>query len=149
MYCFGMTGLRWIGLAVVMVIVGLGAYAAWLLYGGWPPPPGYSFPRHSMWGQGPAALFEGSLQNMDGCIRTIGETIGDRTFAIVWPPGYDLFLDKADSRPVIRGAWRELRLGEPVRMGGGYYESGDPPPTSRAIDGCAPPYFLSTGFTGD
>ncbi|HUF06626.1 MAG TPA: hypothetical protein VMP86_04460 [Candidatus Binatia bacterium] len=35
----------------------------------------------------------------------------------------------------------------PVRMGGGYYEDGAPPPGSRDLGSCVPPFFLSTGFT--
>jgi hypothetical protein len=39
-----------------------------------------------------------------------------------------------------------VRMGEAVRMGGGYYEDGQPPAGSRDIGACAAPFFLSTGF---
>jgi hypothetical protein len=32
-------------------------------------------------------------------------------------------------------------------MGGGYYEDGQPPPESRDLGDCAPPFFLSTGLS--
>lgn len=51
---------------------------AWYIYGAWPVPEGYSSPRHSMFG-GPDALFAGSLEDVDGCIRTAG----DQSFAAI------------------------------------------------------------------
>ena len=33
-----------------------------------------------------------------------------------------------------------------VRMGGGWYEDGLPPPTTFDLDNCPAPYFLSTGL---
>jgi hypothetical protein len=127
-------------LVIGIVVLAIGAYVLWYLYGGWPAPEGYSFPRHSMLG-GPQALFEGSLEDADGCIRTAGEG----SFAVVWPPGYSLSVN--DGEPVIHGGSRQVRMGEEVRMGGGYYEDGRPPPGTRHVGACAPPYFLSTGFT--
>jgi hypothetical protein len=103
-------------------------------------PSGYSFPRHSMVG-GPAALFEGTLEEINGCIRARGE----ESFAVVWPPGYWLSIDGGE--PVVHGFARRARMGEPLRMGGGYYEDGEPPPGSRDIGNCSPPFFLSTGFS--
>lgn len=127
---------------VIGVVVLLGAlYLAWQVYGGWPAPAGYSFPRHSMWGGGPAALFVGTLEHVEGCIRAKG----DDSFGVVWPPGYRLSVE--DGEPVIHGGSREVRMGEPVRMGGGYYEDGRPPPGTRDVGSCAPPFFLSTGFS--
>jgi hypothetical protein len=40
-------------------------------------------------------------------------------------------------------------MGQATRMGGGWYGeeySGRPPPTAFDINGCPPPYFLSTGL---
>jgi hypothetical protein len=90
---------------------------------------------------GPDALFEGTLEEIDGCIRATGI----ESFAVVWPPGYWLSID--DGEPVVHGFARSARMGETVRMGGGYYEDGQPPPGSRDISGCGPPYFLSTGLS--
>ena len=93
-----------------------------------------------MWG-GPDALYDGTLEDVDGCIRAAG----DESFAVVWPAGYRVSID--DGEPVVHGYLREVAMGEPVRMGGGYYEDGQPPPESRDVGDCAPPYFLSTGFS--
>lgn len=125
-----------LGIAAVAVAL----YVAWSTYGSWPVPGGYSFPRHSMWG-GPQALFEGTLRDVDGCIRA-GE---DESFAVVWPPGYRLGVE--DGEPVVLGGPRDVGMGEHVRMGGGYYEDGQPPPGTRDVGGCTAPFFLSTGFT--
>lgn len=67
-------------LAIGVLVLAIGGYLLWFLYGGGPPPAGYSFPRHSMLG-GPQALFKGSLENVEGCIRTAGEG----SLAVVWP----------------------------------------------------------------
>jgi hypothetical protein len=136
-----MNWLTRIGLGLAVAVVTIGAFAAWSVYGTWPVPEGYAFPRHSMWGGGPAALFEGTLEEVDGCVRTQG---GTQQFTVVWPPGYSLTLDR--NEPVVHGNFREVRMGEAVRMGGGYYETGDPPPTTITVGNCPPPYFLSTGF---
>jgi hypothetical protein len=127
-------------LVLGIVVVAVAGYLAWSTYGSWPVPSGYSFPRHSMWG-GPDALYAGTLKDVDGCIRAAGE----ESFAVVWPPGYRLSVE--DGEPVVHGGSRQVRIGEQVRMGGGYYEDGLPPPESRDIGACAPPFFLSTGFS--
>jgi hypothetical protein len=127
-------------LVLGMVAVAVALFLAWYAYGAWPVPDGYSFPRHSMWG-GPDALYVGTLEDVDGCIRAAG----DESFAVVWPPGYRLSVEGGE--PVIHGNFREVEMGEPVRMGGGYYEDGRPPPETRDVGNCAPPFFLSTGFT--
>jgi hypothetical protein len=132
-----------LALATGVVVLAISGYAAWYVYGAWPVPDGYSFPRHSFWGGGPAALFEGKLHDSGGCIRTAGT----QHFTVVWPPGYRLTL--AGGQPVVQGGGRDLRMGELVRMGGGFYEDGDPPPTTFDLGSCPPPYFLSTGFVGD
>jgi hypothetical protein len=135
--------MRRIGLGLAVAIVAIAAFAAWYVYGTWPVPEGYSFPRHSMWGGGPTALFEGTLEEIDGCILTSGA----QHFTVVWPPGYSLTIDGIE--PVVHGNFREVRMGQTVRMGGGYYETGDPPPTTLTVGNCPSPYFLSTGFVDD
>ena len=135
-----MTLARRLVLALGVVVAAVALSVAWLVYGGWPAPDGYSFPRHSMFG-GPDALFVGALEDVDGCIRTAG----DGSFAVVWPPGYRLSIEGGE--PVVHGGFRDVGMGEQVRMGGGYYEDGRPPPETRDVGTCAPPYFLSTGFT--
>ena len=127
-------------LALGTVVVAVALYLAWYAYGGWPAPSGYSIPRHSMFG-GPDALYVGTLEDVDGCIRAAG----DESFAVVWPPGYHLSVDGGEA--VIHGSFREVGMGEQVRMGGGYYEDGRPPPGTRDVGSCAPPFFLSTGFS--
>ena len=94
-----------------------------------------------MWGGGPAGLFEGALEDVDGCIRTAGED----SFAVVWPPRYRVSVE--DGQPVIHGNLRDVGMGEQVAMGGGYYEDGARPPGTRDVGSCTPPFFLSTGFT--
>lgn len=135
-----MTATRRASIAVVVIVALAAAVGVWLVFGAFPVPDGYAFPRHSMFG-GPAALFEGALQDVDGCIRTDG----DPSFAVVWPPGYRLGIESGDA--VVHAPDRKVRMGEAVRMGGGYYEDGQPPPGSRDIEACAPPFFLSTGFS--
>jgi hypothetical protein len=143
----GSGDMKLLGRAALMLgmsVLVLGAYAAWYVYGAWPVPDGYEFPRHSLWGGGPGALFEGSLADQDGCIVGIGP---NGAYTVVWPPGYSL--GSADGQPVVRGGGREVRMGEQVRMGGGYPERRS---QLRAIAGgaadtrCPEPYFLSTGF---
>ena len=123
-----------------VIVVAVALYLAWSTFGSWPVPQGYSFPRHSMYG-GPDALFEGTLEDVNGCIRSDE----DGSFAVVWPPGYRLSL--TDGQPVIHGGGQEVGMGQPVRMGGGYYEDGAPPPGTRDVGSCEPPFFLSTGFS--
>lgn len=134
-----MTLARRLVLGFGLVAAAVALSVAWLVYGGWPALDGYSFPRHSMIG-GPDALYEGTLEDVDGCIRTT-----DGSFAVVWPPGYRL--SSEDGEPVVHGGFRGVGMGERVRMGGGYYEDGRPPPEARDVGTCAPPFFLSTGFT--
>jgi hypothetical protein len=134
--------MRWLkrgAVVLVVAVLAVGALTVWYVYGAWPVPEGYAFPRHSIWGSGPAALFEGTLVVEDGCIQTAAATPA----TVVWPPGFRLAIE--DGEPVVHGGSRDLRMGQPVRMGGGWYESGDPPPTSFDIGNCPAPYFLSTG----
>jgi len=128
-----------LGLGIVAALAA--AAAAWYVYGPVPVPDGYRFPRHSLWGSGPAALYEGTIVEAGGCVRT------DNGFTVAWPPGY--FLEVEDGELVVRGGGRTARMGEPVRMGGGYYES-EPLPdllSGAANTGCPMPFFLSTGWT--
>jgi hypothetical protein len=133
-------GLRRALLAIGAVAMAIMLSVGWYAFGAWPVPSGYSFPRHSMFG-GPDALFEGTLRDVAGCIRTDGAD----SFAVVWPPGYRLSIEAGE--PVVHAGLRKVHMGEQLRMGGGYYESGDPPPGSRDLGGCAPPFFLSTSFS--
>ena len=128
-----------VGLALLAIVFSVVLSVAWLTYGAWPVPAGYAFPRHSIWG-GPTALFEGTLVLEGSCIRTDGEDGA----TVVWPPGYRLAI--VGGEPVVFGGSGSLRMREPVRMGGGWYEDGHPPPTSFDVGHCPAPYFLSTGF---
>jgi hypothetical protein len=134
-----MTLARRLLLALGVFVAAVALSVGWLKYGGWPAPDGYSFPRHSMFG-GPDALFVGALEDVDGCIRTAGAG----SFAVVWPPGHRLSIEGGE--PVVHAGFDLVGMGELVRMGGGYYEDGRPPPETRDVGTCAPPYFLSTGF---
>ena len=137
-----MRALKRAGLVVAVLLVAGGASALWYVYGAWPVPDGYEFPRHSMWGGGPTALLEGELVDQDGCIRTRGE--GGAT--VVWPPGYSLQLH--DGRPEVHGGGHVVGIGVSVRMGGGWYDTWDQGASifAGAETRCAPPYFLSTGL---
>lgn len=127
-------------LVLGVVAVTVAVAVVWNVLGSLPVPSGYSFPRHSMFG-GPDALFVGTLEEVDGCIRATG----DGSFAVVWPPGYWLTIE--DGEPVVHRFAHGVGMGEPVQMGGGYYEDGQPPPGGRDIGDCAPPFFLSTGIS--
>jgi hypothetical protein len=127
-------------LATIAMLALAFAAGAWYLYGPVRVPAGYHFPRHSMWGGGPGGLYEGTLAETDGCVHT------HDGFSVAWPPGYRL--DTDDGQVVVRGGGRTVRMGEQVRMGGGWYE-GDPLPDilAGAKDaGCPMPIFLSTGW---
>ena len=92
-----------------------------------------------MWGGGPGGLYEGTLAETDGCVHTADG------FTVAWPPGYRL--DTDDGEIVIRDGGRTVRMGEQIRMGGGYYESELPDIQSAAAStGCPMPIFLSTGW---
>jgi hypothetical protein len=136
--------LKRIALVAAVAVLVFSTFTAWYVYGSWPVPDGYSFPRHAAWGGGPTALFEGDLQEAEGCIQGATDS---GAFSVVWPPGYHLTLDRGE--PVLHGGSLQVRMGERVRMGGGYYETGEPPPGTRDLGTCPPPYFLSTGFVDD
>lgn len=135
-----MRALKRVGLVVGVLLLATGAYSVWYVYGAWPVPEGYEFPRHSLWGAGPTGLFEGELVEEDGCIRTSGE--GGAT--VVWPPGYSLQLN--DGRLEIHGGGHVAAMGEPVRLGGGWYETRSQHPTLLPETRCPAPFMLSTGF---
>lgn len=120
-----------------MVVIALAAYAGWYVYGAWPVPHGYDFPRHSIWGGGPLALFDGTLILDGTCVRTATDGA-----TVVWPPGYRLAI--VGGEPVVFGGSRRLPMGQRIQMGGGFYDN--PPPTSFDVGDCPAPYFLSTGF---
>ena len=135
--------MQWVkrgALALAVAVLAVAAYAGWSVYGAWPVPDGYVFPRHTIWGSGPAALFEGTLAIEDGCIQTAEAMPA----TVVWPPGYRLTVQ--DGAPVVLGGDEPIRMERPIRMGGGWYESGRPPPTSFNVGICPPPYFLSTSL---
>ena len=134
-----MTIARRLVLALGVVAAAVALSVGWLVYGGSPVPDGHSFPRHSMFG-GPDALYVGALDVVDGCIRTVE----GGSFAVVWPPGSRLSIEGGE--PVVQTGFHAVVMGEQVRMGGGYYEDGRPPPVTRDVGTCAPPFFLSTGF---
>ena len=134
--------MRSIGVVVAIVaVVGVVAigFVAWNVYGTWPVPAGYAFPRHSLWGSGPAGLYEGRLVVDDGCILTEdGDTV-------IWPPFSSLAI--TDGQPIVRIGLDSVQIGDPVRLGGGYYEAGLLPEVARGADrwGCPGTYFLTTG----
>ena len=92
---------------------------------------------------GPTAAFTGSLEIRNRCVVTAGS----QQFTVVWPPGYRLTIE--DGEPVVLGDSAEIRMGEDVFMGGGYYETGEPPPGAFNIGGCSSPYFLTTGLVSN
>lgn len=123
-----------------LVVAAVLAFVLWYVYGAWPVPSGYEFPRHSLWGGGPTALFEGTLVERDGCIRTDG---GD---TVVWPPGYSLSVEAG--QPVVHGSGLQVRMGERVRLGGGEYSRSQLGAVAShgAQTRCQAPFFLTTGF---
>jgi hypothetical protein len=132
--------LRRAALTLAIVLLAAGGFAVWYVYGAWPVPQGYEFPRHSMWGGGPGGLFEGTLVETDGCIRT------HDGLTVIWPPGYRLVI--VGGVPVVHGSGQEIRMGEPVALGGGWYESGPLPEVAASAETsrCGGPYFLTTGL---
>lgn len=123
-----------------MAFVAAAAYAVWSVYGAWPVPDGYEFPRHSIWGGGPTALFEGILVDADGCITTDG---GD---TVVWPPGS--WLSVNGGAPLVHTDFSQVRMGERVRLGGGFYSRAQLAgvAASAAESRCPEPFFLTTGI---
>jgi hypothetical protein len=135
-----MTRLRRFAIMTLIIFVAAGAYAAWYVYGAWPVPEGYEFPRHSLWGGGPGALFVGTLMDEDGCILT------DAGGTVVWPPGS--WLSVTDGEPIVHVSGREVRMGERIPLGGGEYPRAGlaavAPGAARTR--CPEPFFLTTGI---
>lgn len=127
-----------------VLVLALVAFALWYVYGAWPVPDGYEFPRHSQWGGGPTALFEGELVDEEGCIRTGGEDGA----TVIWPPGYSLHLN--NGRPEVYGGGEEISMRTTVRLVGGSYETRSQLAgisTQGAADTpCPPPFFLTTSL---
>jgi hypothetical protein len=138
-----MRALKRTGLVVAVLLVAGGAFALWYVYGAWPVPDGYEFPRHSLLG-GPQAGLAGTLVEEDGCIRIRGDRGGGVT--VVWPPGYSLSVEAG--RPVVHGGSRNIGMGQQVLLGGGQFsraqlhEIG----SAAATTPCPEPLFLTTGF---
>jgi hypothetical protein len=135
-----MRALKRAGVLVAVLLVAAGAYALWYVYGAWPVPDGHEFPRHSIWGGGPTALFEGNLSDHDGCITTDGGA------TVVWPPGYSLSVEAG--RPVIHGDGGDIQMGQQIRLGGGEYSRGElrGVAAGAATSRCPEPFFLTTGL---
>ncbi len=135
-----MRALKRAGLVVAALLVAVAAYWLWYVYGAWPVPDGYEFPRHSMWSGGPTALFEGSLEDHDGCVATDGGS------TVVWPPGFSLSV--VAGRPVVHGGGRNIEMGQAIRLGGGEYSRAELPDiaSGAAATRCPEPFFLTTGF---
>jgi hypothetical protein len=106
-----------VALIAGLVIVAVGAHTLWYVYGAWPVPAGYEFPRHSLWGGDQAASSKESSSR-----RMAGE-------------------------PVVRAVGVEIRMGQRVAMGGGwgYRDDWDGIVGSVAGSHCHEPFFLSTG----
>jgi hypothetical protein len=128
------------GLVLAVALVAAAGFVIWYVYGAWPVPDGYEFPRHSMWGGGPTALFEGSLEDHDGCVTTDGGS------TVVWPPGFSLSV--VAERPVVHGGGRNIEMGQAIRLGGGEYSRAElhDIASGAAATRCPEPFFLTTGF---
>ena len=124
----------------IALVLGLG-YAAWSIYGAWPVPTGYEFPRHSQWGGGPQGLFEGVLVEREGCILTDGGG------TVVWPPGSSLSLDRNEA-PIVHIDGQDLRMGELVRLVGGQYSRAELSSVAggAAESRCPEPFILTIGI---
>ena len=126
--------------AWALTVVGLAvAFIALYVYAPVGAPAGYYFPRHSIIG-GPDARYEGVLVEQDGCVQT--ET-GD---TVVWPPGYRF--DVRDGQLVITGGGQDVILGEPVAIGGGWYDRGQIAAIAADVADvpCGESFFVSTGW---
>ena len=134
-----MRAIRRTALAAGLAAVGVAALGLFYTYGAWPVPPGYEFPRHSLWG-GPTALYEGTLVERAGCILT------ESGSTVVWPPGYWVSIDAG--RPVVHGIGLEIRMGGPIRLGGGEYDREQlaSVASNAAQTPCPEPFFLTTGL---
>ena len=137
-----MRGLKRAAAVIGIVFVAACAYAVWYVYGAWPVPDGYEFPRHSIWGGGPDVLLVGELVDEGGCIRAAG---GGGT-TIVWPPGFSLSIE--DGQPVVHGAGRNVGMGAVIRLVGGEYTRSELRGVAEGAGRtrCPAPFFLTTGY---
>jgi hypothetical protein len=130
--------------AATLLVIVL-ALAGFLWLRAFPPPPaGYQWPQHTLWGGGPTALGSGVLVERDGCIYLASEPGGEVRLP-VWP----MFatLAKKDDRLMIRIDGQTLAIGDTVWVGGGSYEGALPDVMAAARDvPCDGPYFLVTGL---
>jgi hypothetical protein len=109
-----------------------------------PPPTGYYWPQHTMWGEGPGGLFVGRIVERDGCFYTDSER--GTGLLVIWPMFSSVSL--VDGEPLITISGRSFRPGDEVRLGGGVYESGELPDVARAaLDvPCDGPWAIATGI---
>ena len=86
---------------------------------GSPPGPsiGIALPRHGWSGEGPAALGSGRLELDDGCLSL--RSADGTSYVVVWPPDTRIMLE--DGTPVVWIGADTARVGDDVRLGGGYY----------------------------
>lgn len=111
------------------------------------PPPGFSFPRHSLLGQGPTGRTAGTVDLADGCLFLELEQ-GRARYLLVWPAAYSM-LSSAGDEITVSGDGRTIAIGDFVEFGGGYYASTNelPDAVQRRDDmGCSTsgPYWLVT-----
>jgi hypothetical protein len=131
-----------IAVIAVVAFLALGAFVLWRL--AFPPPPtGYYWPQHTVWGGGPLALFTGHIIERDGCFYADAGS-GPESL-VIWPMFSSVAID--DGEPLLTTHGRSFRLGEEVALGGGFYDDGPLPESARSVleVPCAGPYFLTTG----
>jgi len=99
------------------------------------PPDGFEYPTHSVGGDAPTALLQGTLQEEGGCLY-VQPTEGPRYF-VVWPD--TSYLAIQDSVPTIMSDGMPYgQVGGEVRVGGGEASSMEARPPSR----CAGPVWM-------
>ncbi len=105
-------------------------------------------PKQAPSGVSMAALMEGTLVEVDGCLRLTDNSYPNG-FLIIWP--YDSDIRVSDDRiEVINGEGQPVaRVGQPLRAGGGAIENSrgmdslDEVIPGMPIDGCEGPYWVS------
>ncbi len=95
-----------------------------------------------------AALLEGSLVEMDGCLRVTTEGY-DNGFLILWPNDSDIRAGD-DNIEVLNGQMKIIaRVGEPIRLGGGAAENSrgmsgmDEMIPGMPLENCPGPYWIA------
>ena len=133
--------MKWaVGVIVVALALGLGLLWLFAFPGA---PPGYHWPRHTMWGEGPAGLISGELSERNGCFYVTSAP--NEPDLVIWPMFASVSVDAEG--PVIRIEGRSFRLGEQIQLGGGEYTDQLPEPAAGAADvPCEGPYWLATGL---